>query len=102
MALAFPNSSAGVSITLTVKPTSSPTFAAAIPALTSHCCNHAVAAGVPDLGETTVFGTNCNVQRAVAGRRKERCGKPADSYLDFETAIGERLGWLATRMPFLL
>ena len=72
---ALPTSSAGVPITVTVRPASSATLAAAIPAPTAIAAMMLWPQAWPIAGQAIVLGANRDVQRARAGARANAVGR---------------------------
>src|SRR2546430_9288855 len=87
-----PRSSAGVPTTLTVRPMSSATRAAAMPAPTAMAAIRLCPQAWPMPGEAVVLGAQGQVERPRAGARHERRREASDTALDGEAGGVEGFG----------
>ena len=87
--LALPTSSAGVPITVTVRPDFVGDFGRGERCAYRRCGDDVVAAGVADARQGIVFGADADVQRAGSGTGAERGGQLADALLHGEAGISQ-------------
>ncbi len=88
---ALPTSSAGVPMTLMVRPSVVGHFGRREGRANGRCGDDVVAAGVADAGKAIVFGANADVQRPGSGAGAERRWEVGNAFLHCETGVGQKL-----------